>query len=179
MPPGKQNKRKFREKKWLKSLTEAWWRCWRDEGGKKNKSGIKKVATLISQWSFPWRLWPFRPTRVTDCNGDYLHIWSTKKSLCPRLLQSTVFKMDDTKKNLAQTVGGSTEAAEKGPPRGRRVSQWEGPNEEFLQMLMNLGISKNAAVKVLWKLLKICSRVMSRFAPPRGKHYFRLDVVFY
>ena len=56
--------------------------------------------------------------------------------------------MDDTKKNFAQTVGGSTEAAEQAAPRGRRVSQWEGPNEEFLQMLMNLGISKNAAVKV-------------------------------
>ena len=82
------------------------------------------------------------------CYGDYLHIWGTKKSLCPRLLQSTVFKMDDTKKNLAQSVGGSTEAAEQAAPRGRRVSQWEGPNEEFLQMLMNLGISKNAAVKV-------------------------------
>ena len=82
------------------------------------------------------------------CYGDYLHIWGTKKSLCPRLLQSTVFKMDDSKKNLAQSVGGSTEAAEQVPPRGRRVSQWEGPNEEFLQMLMNLGISKNAAVKV-------------------------------
>lgn len=82
------------------------------------------------------------------CYGDCLHIWGTKKSLCPRLLQSTVFKMDDTKKNLAQSVGGSAEAAEQAPPRGRRVSQWEGPNEEFLQMLMNLGISKNAAVKV-------------------------------
>lgn len=58
------------------------------------------------------------------------------------------FKMDDTKKDLAQTVGGSTEAVEQAPPRARRVSQWEGPNEEFLQMLMNLGISKNAAVKV-------------------------------
>lgn len=87
--------------------------------------------------------------------------------------------MDDTKKNLAQSVGGSTEAAEQAAPRGRRVSQWEGPNEEFLQMLMNLGISKNAAVKVPWKLLKICSRVMSRFAPPRGKQYIRLDLVFY
>ena len=82
------------------------------------------------------------------CYSDYIHIWDTKKSLCPRLLQSTVFKMDDTRKNLAQSVGGSTEAAEQAAPRGRRVSQWEGPNEEFLQMLMNLGISKNAAVKV-------------------------------
>ena len=79
------------------------------------------------------------------CYGDCLHIWGTKKSLCPRLLQSTVFKMDDTQ---AQTVGGSTDPVEQVPPRGRRVSQWEGPNEEFLQMLMNLGISKNAAVKV-------------------------------
>ena len=62
--------------------------------------------------------------------------------------------MDDTRTNLAQTVGGSTEAAEQAPPRGRRVSQWEGPNEEFLQMLMNLGISKNAAVKVCENCLR-------------------------
>ena len=71
-----------------------------------------------------------------------------KNRSVPDSFKAWFFKMDDTKKNLAQSVGGSTEAAEQAAPRGRRVSQWEGPNEEFLQMLMNLGISKNAAVKV-------------------------------
>ena len=113
---------------------------------KKNKCGIK-VATMIVSEAVATPP-DGRDYKRDYCHGDYLHIWGTKKSLCPRLLQSTVFKMDDTKKNLAQSVGGSTEAAEQAAPRGRRVSQWEGPNEEFLQILMNLGISKNAAVKV-------------------------------
>ena len=56
--------RNSEKKKWFQSLTEAWWGCWRDGGRKENKSGIKKVATLISQWSFPWRLWPPRQTGV-------------------------------------------------------------------------------------------------------------------
>ena len=57
-------------------------------------------------------------------------------------------KMDDTKKDFVQVVSGSTEVVEQALPRGRRISQWEGPNNEFMQALLNLGISKNAAEKV-------------------------------
>ena len=57
-------------------------------------------------------------------------------------------KMEDTKKDLAEVVSGSTQVAEQALPHVRRRSQWEGPNMEFLQSLLNLGISKNAAEKV-------------------------------
>lgn len=57
-------------------------------------------------------------------------------------------------KDLSQIVGGSSEITEQAQPRTRRKSKYDGPNEEFLQMLiMNLGISRNAAEKVS------CSRV--------------------
>ena len=56
---------------------------------------------------------------------------------------------DPTKKDLSQIVGGSSEITEQAQPRTRRKSKYDGPNEEFLQMLiMNLGISRNAAEKV-------------------------------
>ena len=45
-------------------------------------------------------------------------------------------------------VYGPTEHTEQRLPRVRRRSQWEGPNEEFMKMLLDLGISKNAAEKV-------------------------------
>jgi len=54
----------------------------------------------------------------------------------------------DTKKDLSQVVSGSSEIMEQAHPRSRRKSTYDGPNQEFLQMLMTLGISKNAAEKV-------------------------------
>ena len=54
----------------------------------------------------------------------------------------------DTKKDLSQVVGGSSEITEQAHPRSRRKSTYDGPNQEFLQILMTLGISKNAAEKV-------------------------------
>lgn len=54
----------------------------------------------------------------------------------------------DTKKDLSQVVSGSSEITEQAHPRSRRKSTYDGPNQEFLQMLMTLGISKNAAEKV-------------------------------
>ena len=55
----------------------------------------------------------------------------------------------DTKKDLSQVVSGSSEITEQVQPRSRRKSKYDGPNQEFLQMLMNdLGISRNAAEKV-------------------------------
>ena len=56
--------------------------------------------------------------------------------------------MGDTEKDFGQVVSGSTEVVEQALPHTGRKSQWEGPNEEFLQMLINLGISRNAAEKV-------------------------------
>ncbi|XP_068704994.1 probable peptidyl-tRNA hydrolase 2 [Montipora capricornis] len=47
-------------------------------------------------------------------------------------------------------VYGPTEHTEQRLPRVRRRSQWEGPNEEFMKMLLDLGISKNAAEKALF-----------------------------
>ena len=55
------------------------------------------------------------------------------------------------KKDLTQIVSGASEITEQAQPRTRRKSKYDGPNEEFLQMLINLGISRNAAEKV-----KIC-----------------------
>ena len=56
---------------------------------------------------------------------------------------------EDTKKDLSQVVSGSSEITEQVQPRSRRKSKYDGPNQEFLQMLMNdLGISRNAAEKV-------------------------------
>ena len=54
----------------------------------------------------------------------------------------------DSKKDLAQIVTGSSEITEQVQPRTRRKSKYDGPNEEFLQMLINLGMSRNAAEKV-------------------------------
>ncbi|KAK2560110.1 hypothetical protein P5673_017074 [Acropora cervicornis] len=57
--------------------------------------------------------------------------------------------MVDANEDFATScVSGPTENADERLPRVRRRSQWEGPNEEFLQLLMDLGISKNAAEKV-------------------------------
>jgi len=55
---------------------------------------------------------------------------------------------EETKKDLSQVVSGSSEITEQVQPRSRRKSKHDGPNQEFLQMLMNLGISRNAAEKV-------------------------------
>ena len=55
----------------------------------------------------------------------------------------------DTKKDLSQVVSGSSEITEQAQPRSRRKSKYDGPNQEFLRMLMALGISKNAAEKVM------------------------------
>ena len=54
----------------------------------------------------------------------------------------------DAKKDLSQIMSGSSEIVEQAHPRARSKSKYDGPNEEFLQMLMNLGISRNAAEKV-------------------------------
>lgn len=54
----------------------------------------------------------------------------------------------DTKKELSEIVSGSSEVTEQAQPRLRKKSKYDGPNQEFLQMLMNLGISRNAAEKV-------------------------------
>ena len=52
------------------------------------------------------------------------------------------------KKNLSQVIGGSSETRELATPRARSKSSYGGPNEEFLKLLLNLGISQNAAEKV-------------------------------
>ena len=66
--------------------------------------------------------------------------------------QTLSFKMVDNPaeptKDLAQVVSGSSEIVEQVQPRTRRKSKYGGPNEEFMQALMNLGISRNAAEKV-------------------------------
>lgn len=56
----------------------------------------------------------------------------------------------DTKKELSEIVSGSSEVTEQVQPRLRKKSKYDGPNQEFLQMLMNLGISRNAAEKGLF-----------------------------
>ena len=56
--------------------------------------------------------------------------------------------VDATEGFATGCISGPSENADEGLPRVRRRSQWEGPNEEFVQMLMDLGISKNAAEKV-------------------------------
>lgn len=70
----------------------------------------------------------------------------------------------DTKKDLSQIVSGSSEITEQAQSRSRRKSKYDGPNQEFLQMLMNLGISRNAAEKVKILISVRCSRVKHMYA---------------